>query len=446
MLHPSSADSPTKLHSRLASHAPRSARILSREHVGAGAIPAYTLKVGTAVIPNVCLDELFDFVSPQDLEIFENAEFKRENDEKDMIQQALWQAKRRPGRPRKNRNVVNGSNSSISGSSDDVVTSSGASPEPTAAPAATGRFGRPRPDYSKMYKPRRQRGAHAAGPTRSEWKQRLAADSEQDLPGNTASLSLNENPKRRRLDQSGSHSRTRPSRTPSSSSGRGNSYSASRTSSSRNGIQHETRRGEESALREPVPEPLIPLSSLRAGASRLTSSASSTIVSSSSSSAGPKAQVASVTHHSHARPTATTIPISSATQANTSIHATYQPTISTPSSTDPSTSSGDEDTQAPPHLEDEDEQDDDDDEETYEIERIISHHLSDPRTHPAELGKKPVMLYQVKWAGYDETTWEPEASFDDKSVLETYLQRIRDGSQGSGRVGSAGTTKGKGRM
>lgn len=56
---------------------------------------------------------------------------------------------------------------------------------------------------------------------------------------------------------------------------------------------------------------------------------------------------------------------------------------------------------------------DDEDVEVFELERIVTHYLSDPRTHPKELGKIPVMLYQVKWKGWNEMTWEPEDSFDD---------------------------------
>lgn len=59
----------------------------------------------------------------------------------------------------------------------------------------------------------------------------------------------------------------------------------------------------------------------------------------------------------------------------------------------------------------------------YDVERITAHHLSDPRTHPAGLGTSPVMLYQVKWKGYREQTWEPAASFADTMMLNTYKKR-----------------------
>lgn len=71
--------------------------------------------------------------------------------------------------------------------------------------------------------------------------------------------------------------------------------------------------------------------------------------------------------------------------------------------------------------------DDSGEEEAYEIESILSHHLSDPRTHPPDIdGDVPVMLYRVKWLGYDEPTWEPAASFDDPSVIRDYWRRVKD--------------------
>jgi hypothetical protein len=48
---------------------------------------------------------------------------------------------------------------------------------------------------------------------------------------------------------------------------------------------------------------------------------------------------------------------------------------------------------------------DDEDGDDYVVEAITDHRLSDPRTHPPGLPNKPIMLYKVKWARYDETTW-----------------------------------------
>jgi hypothetical protein len=58
------------------------------------------------------------------------------------------------------------------------------------------------------------------------------------------------------------------------------------------------------------------------------------------------------------------------------------------------------------------------------VEDILRHALSNPQTHPDSLGKQPVMLYEVKWAGHPETTWEPETSFGSLDVVREYQRRV----------------------
>ncbi|KAI7639461.1 hypothetical protein KC322_g20911, partial [Hortaea werneckii] len=73
----------------------------------------------------------------------------------------------------------------------------------------------------------------------------------------------------------------------------------------------------------------------------------------------------------------------------------------------------------------EDEADDVEDEfpaDEYVMEAVLAHHMSDPKTHP---GKEPVMLYQVKWEGYDEPTWEPAESFPDPKTVEEYHRAVK---------------------
>jgi hypothetical protein len=60
----------------------------------------------------------------------------------------------------------------------------------------------------------------------------------------------------------------------------------------------------------------------------------------------------------------------------------------------------------------------------FVIEGILSHRMSDPRTHLPEFGHKPIRLYQVKWEGYEELTWEPIESFPDRSIVQEYHQRV----------------------
>lgn len=75
------------------------------------------------------------------------------------------------------------------------------------------------------------------------------------------------------------------------------------------------------------------------------------------------------------------------------------------------------------------ENDDDDDKdsgsEIYEMEAIIAHAMSDPLVQRSDLGKKSVRIYQVKWVGYDETTWEPLNSFNDTSIVDDYWATVR---------------------
>ncbi|GAB1739252.1 hypothetical protein NU219Hw_g4000t1 [Hortaea werneckii] len=58
----------------------------------------------------------------------------------------------------------------------------------------------------------------------------------------------------------------------------------------------------------------------------------------------------------------------------------------------------------------------------YVVEAVLAHQMSDPKTHP---GKQAVMLYQVKWEGYDEPTWEPVESFPDPKIVEEYHNAVK---------------------
>lgn len=68
-----------------------------------------------------------------------------------------------------------------------------------------------------------------------------------------------------------------------------------------------------------------------------------------------------------------------------------------------------------------DDQDSSEDEDNYEVERILAHHMSDPRSHP---GKPQTMLYKVKWKGWSDHTWEPITSFPDREVVNQYRRRV----------------------
>lgn len=74
--------------------------------------------------------------------------------------------------------------------------------------------------------------------------------------------------------------------------------------------------------------------------------------------------------------------------------------------------------------ESEDEDDDEDlPDDEYFVEAILEHAWSNPQTHPAQFGKKPVMLYKVKWEGFDAPTWEPTSSFGGMDVVSEYQRK-----------------------
>jgi hypothetical protein len=77
--------------------------------------------------------------------------------------------------------------------------------------------------------------------------------------------------------------------------------------------------------------------------------------------------------------------------------------------------------QAVVDLNDSESEEDSDGSEVYTVEKILAHNKSDPSSHNKSVhGEKPVMLYLVKWEGYDDTTWEPATSFQDDDVLQEY--------------------------
>ncbi|RMY78614.1 hypothetical protein D0863_00550 [Hortaea werneckii] len=87
-------------------------------------------------------------------------------------------------------------------------------------------------------------------------------------------------------------------------------------------------------------------------------------------------------------------------------------------------------------MEDSGNEDEDEDVEDgqYVMEAVLAHQMSDPKSHP---GKQAVMLYQVKWEGYDEPTWEPAESFPDPKIVEEYHKAVRAGKAHQSESSSA---------
>ncbi len=51
----------------------------------------------------------------------------------------------------------------------------------------------------------------------------------------------------------------------------------------------------------------------------------------------------------------------------------------------------------------------------YEVEKIMAHRMN---------GKG--FEYQVKWQGYEETTWEPEENFEDDGLIKDYWKTVNE--------------------
>jgi len=142
------------LTTRLPAVASPTGKIISRDTPAThGSIsPKYTISVGTDQISHISLDDILDYVSEHELERFENNEFKEAAAEQDRLAREQA-AKKRRGRPKK---VIDAS------SSGESLTGSSSSEEDQfvkpGLPIAEGRHGRPRPTYSHLFPPKRQRG------------------------------------------------------------------------------------------------------------------------------------------------------------------------------------------------------------------------------------------------------------------------------------------------
>jgi len=128
------------------------------------------VSTGNKVIRGLDIDQVFDYVSPQEYEAFEHACFKRDVEEVVRRERETPVVKKRRGRPPRtaHADVVASSGEEVGedGISDGVAAASEErdisvmSAVPLAEPVVMqGRHGRPRPTYTHMYKKRRQKNA-----------------------------------------------------------------------------------------------------------------------------------------------------------------------------------------------------------------------------------------------------------------------------------------------
>ncbi|GAM87386.1 hypothetical protein ANO11243_054100 [Dothideomycetidae sp. 11243] len=181
--------SPPANQNALSNKSPRSAKIVSRNSAGAATAPTYNLKIGGSILQHVSLDEIFELVSPQHYEAFENAAFLQEIEERDRRElQASLLVEERAARRRMGKHRVSGDasdlNSGSNGANGDDVDDGDDNNDSSATSSLeemiydfsqaeateSGRHGRPRPTYGHFYLKRgrgRGRGRSRAGTGRS---------------------------------------------------------------------------------------------------------------------------------------------------------------------------------------------------------------------------------------------------------------------------------------
>ena len=135
--------------------APRKARIVSREIDQYGV--QYTLAIGDVEIGAVGIEELLDYVSPYDLEAYENRAFE---EEREVIQAAAIELEERQ-RAKAERRAERAKRRGIAGYRDpetgEVVAISEAGETTGAEGVAVGKHGRARPTYTHLYLKQRER-------------------------------------------------------------------------------------------------------------------------------------------------------------------------------------------------------------------------------------------------------------------------------------------------
>ncbi|KAK8194415.1 hypothetical protein M8818_007606 [Zalaria obscura] len=430
----------TSLPTRLSPSAPLPGQIVSRFFTPDG-VPAYHVKVGKNDMPDVNIEDVLHFVSQQELERFENEQFRIE-----ALAEIRKVVEKKRGQPRKQVLQSDGEEESTPAGSTTANSITSASDE---RGDSEGRRGRPRPAYTQFYKKGRSKRTRI--PVIETAASRMTEDfafrdgGEEDPEVNIIRVATSTSPLREVTDLTISPTRTSPKRikldvspesTSTSSSGTQNYRARSpevriivparRKPSSQQAQAPPMRRPSlvETSKQSPpkpkqTPKPETPRSakpthnSLIAAAGLHSSPSPSPTPSPQPSAAAPAPLIQPSQSHSPFQPKSNpTLPPSPSAPALAPVptHSSQPP----PPPSDSGSESG-----------------------FYDIEAILSHGLSDPRTHPADLGTEPVVLYQVKWAGYEEATWEPEESFADTGIVREYWEMVKERERESEERGEA---------
>jgi len=420
----------------------------------------YSLKIGNEELENVGVEEILDYVSADHLEDYENQQFEEEREARRVAEEAYEKSQRRKAKKAELKDNARHHDSTGEPGGDE-----------RAAEVSKGRHGRARPTYKHLYlKPEKRRRrkrdplTNELMPLSDEEQDEAATDqsSGDESPALTAPL------KERRSAPADEEKRRRRKRDPLT----GELLPLAPLFGATTGEEKKRRRRKRHPITlqlmpygwryEPNGPSVRPTSSTRRIDTGNVSPAMNRLSltmeqpakrpkldSQSSSGTSPPAQAripASVgAAHSDttsssedepdlkswmARPQSSAKQVHSASKGRLGVPAMLQsmPTSSAPdTSPEPDFSRSTMQTLGAPSpmmqpaapVTSEEESDE------WTIEAILGHHLSDPRTHPREFGKQAVMLYQVKWEGFDEPSWEPVESFPDRSIVEEYEREVR---------------------
>ncbi|KAI5252399.1 hypothetical protein E4T42_03525 [Aureobasidium subglaciale] len=418
----------SNFYSRLSSHVPKDgkAKIISRSSPSQGLV-TYTLEVGTAIIPQFSLAEVEEYVSAHDLEVFENQTFEREIAEQELQQKDRLAAK---AQARRLKGTATHSDSSSNRSARDESISGASLSGGDDARAAV--RGRQRPTYTQFYpKQRAPRGSLKAASSARVTLSNRTADS--GLNG-----SNNRGIKRRRLDddRDGSIASSKDTQSVySTSSVKRLTHPPSAMEQAAGLVPDAYEEYDNMDLDDesdhdvemPIRQPTRSISATVQDKTKGKDAASNFFTF--RDHAVPSASRGVLPRSSRTQPTKTSFTrsspgaqLSSALAKAAALKLASSKSLQASQTTKQNIDNNNR--QAVINMDDPSSSDSEsgsEDSEIYTVERILAHNLSDPKSHDKSIhGEKPVMLFQVKWEGYDETTWEPETSFEDKEVLREY--------------------------
>ncbi|KAI4793474.1 hypothetical protein E4T44_12651, partial [Aureobasidium sp. EXF-8845] len=376
-------------------------KILSRSSPARGVI-TYTLQVGKTAVPDVSIRELMDYISEHDLEVFENQEFEKDIKEEETRQKEHLAAKAQQ-RLGQNRSVSpSDRDGSVSGTSH-----SGSDGKDTRT--TTG--GRQRPTYTQFYpKQRASRGSLKQPVSVRNGGENILYNSRTSTDVDTVD---HRDSKRRRVREDRSTSSAQDDAESIYSVGSPNPPPTQPPSAMEQaaGLLSDTHESDPMELDEETDNDVsIPIRQPTGPATKAATSAFFTF----REHAAPKSSSSS------SQPLSAKDKLVASLTAQQAAATSKMPSAS--NSLNPSSNNNNATRQAVVDLNESSElEEDSDNSEVYTVEKIITHNKSDPSSHNKSVhGEKPVMLYLVKWEGYDDTTWEPAMSFQDDDVLQEY--------------------------